>query len=389
MPVDGRRQDGGARLWTWSFALVLAAMHLFFLGFFGTFTALPLYLADRATDWEIGVVVGVQAAAALAVRPFSGRLVDRYGGKRFQVWGAFFAGVSLLGHALSPSPVVLIPFRVLQGVSLSVFPTASLTAAADAAPESRRGEAMGYYMMVNNLAQLYGPWLAFFLVTQLGFPTFFLLAGAASVVGAVLGVKVRESRKGAATGTAQTPLFLRRALLPAGIFLSMTIAYSSVQAFLALFATRLNLGDPGLFFICFGAALVLLRVASGAFSDRWGRRAVIVPGMTIAGLAMLLLASAVPALFFPAAVTFGAGFAMGHTGLLALTTDMTSVRDRGAAMATFTLAWDAGNMLGSLGMGIVAAVAGYESVFWLAAVLPMLGLLTFLTIRPAAAPAGA
>lgn len=370
----------GTRLWTRNFLLVLAAMHLYFLSFFGTFTALPLYLAGAA-DWEIGLVVGLQAAAAGVVRPYSGRLVDRYGRKPFQLWGALASGLALAGHALTADPYLLLPLRVLHGLAMSVFTTASLAMGADAAPPGRRGEAMGYYTMINNLAQLYGPWLGLSVATALSFTAFFLTAGLSAAAAAALGLLLREPPAAAPVDPPREPLVNRRALLPTGVFLTATIGYGAIQGFLALFAERAGLGNSGLFFIVFGGALVLVRVAAGVVSDRRGRLVVVVPGMVVAAGAMALLASSQAALFLPAAALFGAGFAMAHTGLLALTVDRAGEAQRGSALATFVLAWDVGTLLGTLGMGLVAAVAGFGGVFGLAAALPLLGVWTLLLAR--------
>jgi MFS family permease len=95
-------------------------------------------------------------------------------------------------------------------------------------------------------------------------------------------------------------------------------------------------------------------------------------------MSLLALAGG-PALFYLAALVFGAGFALGHTGLTLLAMDRAPASERGAAMATFSLAWDAGT-LGTFALGFVADVISLQALFLAAAVLPAIALLVFASV---------
>jgi predicted MFS family arabinose efflux permease len=92
---------------------------------------------------------------------------------------------------------------------------------------------------------------------------------------------------------------------------------------------------------------------------------------------MLLLALAPgPPAFYASAIVFGLGFGLGHTGLTILTVDRAAPAERGAAMATFSLAWDAGT-LGAFALGFVADAISLQALFAVAALLPAAALVGF------------
>src|SRR5690242_8164758 len=91
---------GDAPLWTSAFALVLGVVHLFFLSNFMMVAALPLYVA-KAPRWQIGLVVGVPFVASMILRPFTGRMADRFGRRVFLISGAAGCAITFTLQALS------------------------------------------------------------------------------------------------------------------------------------------------------------------------------------------------------------------------------------------------------------------------------------------------
>lgn len=370
------------RLWTPNYVLLLFSVHTHFASWFMLVATLPLYIEDRP-DWQIGFVVGVIGVSSVLVRPFTGRWVDRLGRRRFMIAGAAMVTASLLAYGASDALAALVAVRLFHGVGMALFTTAGLAMAADIAPVSRRGEAMGYFAMVNSASQVYAPALGFLIADRLGFGPMFVFgatSAALALVGSLaLDEPAREQRSG---GDAR--LFAMAALAPCLVFLSLTATMGGVQAFLPLMAKDRGLGNPGLFFTLFGVALVLNRVYAGRLADVYGRGAVVVPGLALASLAMVGLAFVdAPWLFLLIAVAFGTAFAMGHTGLLALVVDRSDPAERGAAMAMFALTWDVGAALGSLALGGVLDVTNFATVYLLTASFTAVALALFLVRLPA------
>jgi MFS family permease len=363
-------------LWTRNYILTLVSMHLFFLSWTMLFSTLPLYLED-AKKWQVGwVVSGAFGVASLAVRVWSGRIADRSGRRLSMTLGAAVTGLATAGFILTDSPLLLTPVRLVYGVAACFYTTAGMAMLADLLPASRRGEGMGWYGVVYTTSNVYGPWLGLALAEQISLPFSFLAGAAALLACAAVSALVDEDRADFAP-PADAKLISRSALLTTGGFTPLAIAFSTLPAFLVLFARQRDLGNAGVFFFLLGVALVGARWFGGTAADRLGRPAVILPGLLLGALGMALLALAPnAAIFYASALVFGAGFALGHTGLTVLTVDRAPPTERGAAMATFVLAWDFGT-LGSFLLSFVADAVDLRALFLAAAALPLAALLGF------------
>lgn len=352
-------------LWTSDYVKVLAIMHLYFVGFFSLLTTLPLYVKEYP-DWQIGLVVGSAGMAGMVARPLAGVWVDLHGRRPLLLLGAAATTLSLAAYIVTDAPFLLMPLRIVHGVAMALFTTAGLTLVTDVTPPSRRGQAMGYFSMVNNAAQVYAPWTGWAITQAWGFQPYFIVAASVTTASLLIGTTIGD--RPLQSHPAGPPSFRmpvsRSALLPSLTFFSLTIAWGSMQAFLPLLAEERDLGSPGLFFFLYGLTMVLTRPLAGNLADRWGRGGVILPGLLVGGAAMLLLAGAhTPGVFLAVAPLFAVGFAASHTGLLAFTADRAGPAERGMAMATFTLAWDLGSATGSIALGPVANALGYGAVF--------------------------
>ena len=364
-------------LWTRNYVLTLLSLHLFFLVWAMLFSTLPLYLED-ARRWQIGwVVSGVAGIASLSVRMHSGRIADRRGRRPSMTAGAGATALLMAAHALTSSVLWLTPIRFLFGAAMCVYSTAGMAMLADSLPATRRGEGLGWYGLTYTATNVYGPWLGLVIAEALGLRPFFIVAATLLAGCAAVSALIHDTHRVAAVVAKPARLISRPALVPGGAFASLTIAFSVLPAFLVLYALQRDLGDAGLYFFIQGIALLLTRAVAGAAADRIGRAAVTIPGLILAaaGMAMLSLATG-PAHFYLAALVFGAGFALGHTGLTLLAMDRAPATERGAAMATFSLAWDAGT-LGTFALSFVADAVSYQALFLAAAVLPVLALVGF------------
>lgn len=377
-------------LWTREYTLALAAMHVYFLTFYGLFGALPLYLEDWS-DAAIGLNVGAMSFSAVAARPFAGIVIDRTGRRRSMLWGSAITAVSVGALIVTDNPYALLPARLLHGVAIAFFTTGTLALVTDVVPAERRGQGVAFFGVLNNSASVYAPLLGLVVAETVGFGAVFLGLAGAGLAAFAMTLALNEPER-AARDDADEPsrLISRTALPPATIFLGLTVAFGSVQAFSALFADDNDLGSAGLFFALFGASQTLARFPVGPLVDRFGRGPVIVPGLLLGAAGMLVLATAHPATYFLSAVMLGFAVAAAHTGLLAQTMDQAGSAERGAAIATFTLSWDAGAVLGATALGFLADASGYSSAFVVAGVFAVAMAAAYPALvrrRPAPVPA--
>src|SRR5437870_11910497 len=92
-------------------------------------------------------------------------------------------------------PILLVLASMLSGVALSMFSTAASTYIAYTVPISRRAEAVGYYGVLQGLAQGFGAGVSIVIVDGMGFGALYAIAGLATAVAALLSLGLREDRR--------------------------------------------------------------------------------------------------------------------------------------------------------------------------------------------------
>jgi MFS family permease len=120
---------------------------------------------------------------------------------------------------------------------------------------------------------------------------------------------------------------------------------------------------PGVWGVC--------QLWTGALSDRWGRKWLIVAGMILQGIALVTMAltSGAPA-WSSALVMLGVGTALVYPTLLAAVGDIARPAWRGAAVGVYRLWRDFGYVAGALLAGAIA------DAFSMAAAIGAIGVLT-------------
>ncbi|HWO93753.1 MAG TPA: MFS transporter [Dehalococcoidia bacterium] len=394
-------------IFTRDFALVCLATLLFFTAFLFYFPTLPTF-AERlgSAESEIGLLIAASSMTALVVRPFVGQLIDALGSRRLVVAGALLYVFTTLAYNLADSMPLLIVVRIFNGMSLATFVTSTGAYVADIAPVARRGEAMGYYGLANNLAFAIGPliavgvmdasaladaeeainaragWLAGAAAKPENFTLVFLLASGFALAAFVMSLRLRE------TGAARYPfrfvvnpadVFTRSALFPSAINFVSSFAFATIVTFVALFAKDNDMGGgASLFFLIYAASIMAMRLIGGRLSDRYGRGSMIVPGIAILAASLLVTGYAQhETMFWFGAMLYGVGAGAAQPALMALTVDLAAPEERGRAMGTFTLSNDLGLSLGALALGVILEASNYETMYTVAAVIVLAGALIY------------
>ncbi|MCZ7358132.1 MAG: MFS transporter [Candidatus Methanoperedens sp.] len=369
-------------LLTRNFLLTSFSTVAIFTSFYFLLVTLPIYILQLGgTESQIGLIIGVFTISAVLLRPFMGREVDRRGRKNMLLAGSLVFLLSMLLYNYTTSVTALLLLRVFHGIGWGAATTAASTLIADIAPPSRRGEAMGIYGMSSNVAMAIGPALSFWLLYASGvpdFPRLFDVSALIALVSLLLVLPITE------TGAVhpKTSLFSKEALFPSALMFSVTLTYGSIVSFLSLLAQEKGMGNPGIFFTVFAVTLVLVRALAGKLSDSRGRKAVIVPGMLIITLGLFVLSIANSfSLFIAAAFLYGLGFGLVHPTIMALLVDRVSDRTRGAAMGTFTAAFDLGIGLGSIVLGVVLQYFGFMAMYLLGGLIVFAAAIWFIAMK--------
>lgn len=373
------------RLVTSAFVLAFAAH--FFAGLVAhSFLHLPAFLAERgANEITIGLVMGSLGAAAVAVRPLLGWVMDTRG-RRVVAIGAsalhvvaclLYLGVERIG------PYVFF-VRLVHGVAQAGLFSVFFTIAADIVPASRRTQGIALFGISGMLPMSIGGLLGDFVLARGSWELFFLVDAAIAVVALVATFFVRESRAPRATSDAPSRAFWASAvqadLMPLWLVgFSFAAALAGVFTFLKTFVLEIGVGTIGTFFTGYTLAALALRVFFSWIPDRIGPKRTLYPALasTVIGLVVLSQTSSLGGLI-AAAVLCGMGHGYAFPIVSALVVERARASERGAAVSLFTALFDLGMLIGAPTMGAIAAATDLSTMFATGAALIALGGTTFL-----------
>jgi MFS family permease len=356
---------------------------------------LPQYVVSLGgTASQVGLVIGTLTLMSVIIRPYFGRAVDKYGRKKFMLFGAglFALLFSIYGQIHAVIPLCFV--RVAHGVAHGSYLAAAYAYVADLAPPDRRGEVMGVYGVANVVAMALFPALGGAIISRTGsFPTLFILSTAIATGGFVSvfflsEIRAEGKKDGGKAGPA-SPI-KRRAVLVASLALfSAAALYGSVVTFLPVYAPARGLRNVGIFFSTYAVFTLISRLIAGKLSDRFGRRKIILPFLVIVAMAAFMLPFLRDLyLLVLIGAFFGLGFGAFMPALNAYVVDETPLQQRAGALAFFTAFMDIGITTGALVLGVVGQYWGYETMFFIGGVVVVAGI-TLFAISGRASPAGA
>jgi MFS family permease len=354
---------------------------------------LPLYAKGPLDAGAVGVGLAVAALSPTAVvfQPIAGRIGDRRGRRVLVIAGSLIVAGSVAAYTLAGSLAVLVVLRLTTGVGEALIFVGAATIVTDLAPVERRGEAISLYSLGLWSGLAVGPFLGELVLGDGRYDAVWLAAAACALAAALLGLALPETRP-AESGPRSERLVHRDALRPGLVLVASVFGFAGFSAFVALYARELGLDGAGAAFLLFSLVVVAIRVLGRTIPDRLGPKRA--SGTALALLAMGLTTIGLwndPAGLYLGTVVFAAGQALAFPALLTLAVAGTPASERSSAVGTLTACADVGFAVGALGLGGVAAVAGYEGVFLAGALASLAGAFLLarvprpLTARPAEA----
>jgi MFS family permease len=206
----------------------------------------------------VGAVIGIQATCALLSRFPVGSWSDRYGSRLFAFGGAAMMAVSCVAFILSMSihaaipigggvPILLVIASMFSGVALGTFSTAASTYIAYTVPISRRAEAVGYYGVLQALAQGFGAGVSIVIVDGLGFGALYAIAAVATVVAALLSLGLHEGSRPASATPMRVGFRLHRGVVaPSLAQYSVIVGTGAAFSFIPLLGISRGVANPGI-----------------------------------------------------------------------------------------------------------------------------------------------
>ncbi|MDP1819755.1 MAG: MFS transporter [Acidimicrobiales bacterium] len=366
--------EAPGRLVTSRFAIVTAATFAYFIALGALLPTLPRYVEDELGGGgvAVGVVIGSFAVSAAAVRPWAGRLGDRYGRRVLLSGGSFAVAASVAAYALVDSLVPLVALRLVTGLGEAAVFVGAATAIQDLAPDDRRGEAASYFSVALYGGLALGPALGEGLAEAYGFHAVWLAAAGFALLAAVLGLGT--PKLSGPPARRPTGLLHRAALGPGFVLLLGLIPFAGFSAFLSLYGEDVGIDDVGPVFGVYAGTVLVIRILGARLPDRLGWRTASSIALVAVGLGALLLAAwASVAAVWVSAVCIAIGMSLLFPALFSAAMAGVPEDERSHAVGTFSLFFDLSQGLGAPVLGLVVALSSYRGAFAASAVVAACG----------------
>jgi MFS family permease len=349
------------------------------------------HVAARAAILSFIVVFGVTKALT---NYGAGRLADRFGRKHVLVGGWVVAIPVPFMLMWGPSWGWVIAANVLLGVSQGLTWSTTVIMKIDLVGPARRGLAMGLNEFAGYVAVAASAFATGWIAAHYGLrPQPFYLGIAYVTLGLLLSaLVVRETRDHVRHETnlrsadpaerllSQRDVFWRTTLTDrnlssvsqAGLVNNLNdgMAWGIFPLYFA--AAGMGLERIGLLAGLYPAVWGVMQLFTGAWSDRIGRKWLIVWGMWIQAIGIAVTAATSSfAMFAFGALLLGAGTAMVYPTLLAAIGDVAHPTWRASAVGVYRLWRDLGYAIGALVAGVVADALGLQAAIWLVAAVTL------------------
>lgn len=344
-------------------------------------------VAARTAILSFIVVFGVTKAVS---NYFAGRLSDRYGRKHLLMAGWLVATPFPFILMWAPDWNWIVWANVLLGVSQGLTWSATVIMKIDLVGPKQRGLAMGLnefagYLAVGGSALATG-WIAAsyglrpepfylgvgYLIVGLLLSTFVVRDTSDHVRHEMLNQTLQEQPLG------QREIFRRVSLSDrnlssvsqAGLVNNLNDGMAWGLFPLVFASAGMTLAQTGALAALYPAVWGVAQIFTGAWSDRVGRKRLIVTGMWVqaGGIGVTAMTSSVVG-FGTGALMLGIGTAMVYPTLLATIGDVAHPRWRASAVGVYRLWRDLGYAVGAVVAGVTADLVGLRAAVWLVAAL--------------------
>ena len=346
---------------------------------YGNYVVILLPLLAARLDFSLGlagVMVTAYSITSSIIQPALGYVADRLATRMLSVVGTMAAAIGAACLGLAPQYIVLVALAILSGLGTAAYHPQAAAMVVNVAGQ-RRATAMSVYLLGGNVGFAIGPYLAVWVLRQLGWHGLPLLAIPGLAMGAVL--FVAAPRDWSASAGAGGPSLLRvvrenRAVLGRllGVVSVRSWGHYGLMAFLPFYLRDQGMPQQQAALLITTLLLTgaLGGVVGGWLADTWvSRRTVIVVSLVLAGVFGMALLEAGGPLRWVFAVLTGLTL-LGSFSVLTVKGQEVLPNNVGLASG-FMLGLTIGlGGLGALPLGFLADRVGLWPVIHFAVLLP-------------------
>ena len=335
---------------------------------------LPIYASEfDVSTATVGLTLSSFALARLLLNVPLGIFSDRRGRRMLLVGGPLVTGAGMVGSGLAGDIGELLIWRFVAGAGSGMYMTGAIIYLSDIATPQNRARLIGTNQAAIWVGVSIGPAIGGLLADDFGFRVPFYVVGVAAFFTTIYAyLRLPEtnrrrptSESGATTptrsawGTSMTLLrsrdFAVLSLVTFGSFFTRTAGRQTLVPLLGTARLGMSAGSLGAVFSLMAVINVVLIVPAAIMADRFGRRAVIVPGGIIAMIGLFVYGQSESVLIFVvAAIVLSLGEGLAGPAPSAYAADISPPDSRGLAMGLHRTTGDIGFVIGPPLLGWLA-----------------------------------
>lgn len=417
-------------LWTKSFIALTLASFLLFLNLQMLLSSFSMHIKSNlyGGDMHVSLATSTFAITAIIARLLTSKWIKRWSRETVLTLGLVVAAASTLLAALPNTVEPLLLTRAIYGLGFGVGSTIIPTLVSQIIPPKRMGEGIGYFGLSTSLAMSIGPAMGMSLMKEYGFTTLAITgAGAVLCMFPMLflagAYRLKQARSVTVSGHAgqteqshqqralqkadsseevkgsndkaagasqseahraspqqkssvQRSLWRLPLIFPAIMNVLISITYSGILSFIAVYGEELKLSQVGLFFMFNALTVLLVRPIAGRLFDSRGPMLVLMPAaLFVIGSLLILSYTTNMKLLIVSALLYGLGFGAIQPTLQAWMLRSASKEEYGAVNGMFYNSTDVGISFGALLLGALATLTSYDMMYRLSSICMMIFLL--------------
>ncbi|HIW33852.1 MAG TPA: MFS transporter [Candidatus Paenibacillus intestinavium] len=401
------------RLWTKQFITLSLASFLLFLNLQMLLASFSMHIKGNLNggDLHVSLATSTFAITAIIARLLTVRWIKRWSKNIVLTTGLIVAVVSTALSALPESVTPLLLMRAVYGFGFGVGSTIIPTLVTQIIPPKRIGEGIGYFGLSTSLAMSIGPLTGLSIMNAWGFSTLASI-GAGAVVCMfpmlfIAGVyKLHSNKANSLTELAGHPdtkqennttldntnsqqfvhthgrklrksgmrkIMIFPIYFPAVLNVLLSVTYSGILSFIAVYGEQLNLSQVGLFFLFNALTILMVRPISGKVFDHKGPIIVLIPAAVFVIASMIILSYTTSmSMLIVSALLYGVGFGSIQPTLQAWMLRSASKEDYGTVNGLFYNSTDVGVSLGAIILGVIVTITSYEMMYRLSSLCMIL-----------------
>ena len=379
-----------------------------FIGFFALFSStmskspiLPLFAESLITsEFEMqffGYIIAASTIPGILVSVIAGRLSDMYGRRKLILVSAVIFATAPFLYLFAINIWILMIVRFYHGFSTAIFVPVAMAAIAESYPDNK-----GKYISSFSSITLVGRFLApitggtiLFITTNYYYGVYIgcAISGAIALTLTVFFYRDRTTQNEVKQVTERPSLTIKefvrgfKEVLTHKIILSTSIvqasqyfAFGIIEAYIILYANSLHFDAwlIGLIPAILTLMLVVFKPLMGYFSDKVGRRLIILVGLLLGGGVSWMIPIATNYIWVILILCgFGIGMAMVVSSTAAYVSDLSKKEDYGAAIGVLSTIMDIGQTIGPILSGYVLIAFSFGGVFLMVSIVLFISTLIF------------